>query len=92
MKLRKGRARYRIPEHSQIMHVLIEGNQHHNQMVAIMLQQVNLSDIPKPAWRNREKHDMPRVFAIFEDQIEFYPTPDKAYVVRGRFTPPIKEF
>ena len=57
MKLRTGRAIYKIPDHSQIFSVWIEGNMPHN-----------------------------------ENKIEFYPTPDKPYKVRGRYAPPIKEF
>ncbi len=88
MKLRKGRPRYKIPPHSDILNVVVEGNQRHNQMVAYVLMQVAFGYDGKP----QANCAMPRQFAIVGNKIEFWPVPDKAYRVKVRYTPPVAEF
>ena len=51
MKLRTGRAIYKIPDHSQIFSVWIEGNMPHNQQVDFVLVQVAFGELPN----NKEK-------------------------------------
>ena len=92
MKLRRGRPSYKIPGHSQILSVYIEGNQRHNQMCAFILQHVAISDIPNPAKNSKPSLGQPTVCCVRYKSIEFFPIPDKSYVVKIRYVPPIMEF
>ncbi|HSV21870.1 MAG TPA: hypothetical protein VLJ17_02455, partial [Xanthobacteraceae bacterium] len=83
-----GRPRYKIPPHTDIINVVVNGNQRHNQMVAYALVQVAFGYDGKP----KGQLGMPRQFAIIGSKIEFWPIPDKAYQVKVRYTPPIQEF
>ncbi len=87
MKLRRGKPRYTIPAHSSIVGVYIEGNQKHNQMCSYVLYQVTLEDV-----RQTSILGMPNHYAIENDSIIFDPAPDKSYLVKVRYTPPIAEF
>lgn len=87
MKLRKGRSHYKIPAHSQVFQVFIEGNQRHNQMAALMLCQTSLEDLPR-----QDIWGVPRYFTVSPESISFAPAPDKPYVVKVRYAPPIQEF
>ena len=87
MKLRTGQALYKIPEHSQILCVYIEGNQRHNQMWSYLLQLIDIGDLGLNKARGR-----PTYCAVFENKIEFSPVPNKPYKVRVRYVPPIKEY
>lgn len=89
MKLRKGRARYKIPAFSKILHVIIDGNQRHNQMFAYRLIQVPMSEIADRV----DTPAMPLRFAANEEgALLFWPPPDKPYVVKVRYFPPLEEF
>lgn len=88
MKLRKNRAAYRIPEHSQIQLVRIEGNQRRNQMCSILLPQMDMQELSAL----RQFNGTPAAFAVFNTTIRFYPTPDGPYAVKVRYVPPIKEY
>lgn len=94
MKLRRGRAVYKVPPYSQILCAYVEGNQRHNQMVSYMLQQVDLGDLASVGDDERRKIPMamPTTFAVFDEKIEFWPRPDKAYKVTVRYLPPMMEF
>lgn len=93
MKLRTGHPRYKIPAFSRIETVLVEGNQKHNQMRAMRLQQVPLGEI-----RTNETRGFPVRFSVYQsvdgglNLIEFYPVPDKPYKVVIRYLPPLQEF
>lgn len=88
MKLKTGQPRYRFPAHSRIQGAHIVGNQRHNQMNSIMLSQIR-RDEWSAVGRTR---GIPTWFAIYENTIEFFPIPDKPYVVKVQFYPPIQEF
>lgn len=90
MKLRRGRAQYKFPECSQIYSAWVEGNQKHNQEVSYVLYQVELSDLG--AFRKNKLLGRPTSFAVFDGRVEFWPVPDKPYVVKVRYAPPIKEY
>lgn len=87
MKLRKGKPRYKIPAHSDIIGVYVEGNQKHNQMCHYALQRVALEELP-----NIMHLGMPALYSVLHEIIEFSPPPDKPYVVKVRYTPPVQEF
>ena len=91
MKLRRGKPSYKIPEHSQVFRVRIEGNQRHNQMHSHLLCMVSISDIPNPNKSDRP-YGFPTMCAVFEGTIEFYPIPDKPYVAKVQYAPPIREY
>ena len=87
MKLRGGRCRYKIPEHSQVLAVYIFGNQRHNQMVSYVLQLCKIEDIG-----DNKKRGRPELAGVYDDRIEFKPIPDKPYKVTVRYLPPVMEF
>lgn len=93
MKLKTGNPRYKIPAFSRIETVLVEGNQKHNQMCAMRLQQIPLGEI-----RIDETRGFPVCFSVYQSVggklniIEFYPIPDKPYKVVIRYLPPLQEF
>ena len=89
MKLRRGRASYKIPAHSQIVGVHIGGNQKHNQMVSYAVMQVRLEEIGV-----NTVYGFPTRWAVtdFGTKIVFKPVPDKAYNVTVRYLPPMMEF
>ncbi len=89
MKLRRGESRYKIPPHSEMLQVYVEGNQEHNQMVGYVLAQVSNTEM---SGMNSAHLGMPMYFAVAPEQIDFWPAPDKPYVVKVRYTPPVQEF
>ena len=88
MKLKRGQARYKIPEHSEVLWVCVEGNQKYNQMAARMIQIVSGVQISNEGLEPA----MPRRCAVYRDLIMFCPPPDKPYIVKVRYTPPVMEF
>lgn len=91
MKLRTGRAVYKFPEYSQILEAWVEGNTKHNQLVSFSLCQVSLEDMPSHRPHN-EQRGFPTTFCVFGDIIEFWPVPDKPYLIKVRYAPPIEEY
>lgn len=89
MKLRREKQRYKIPPHSEILGVRVEGNQKHNQMWAYVIQQISLVEMSGMLTKHLA---MPTYFAVAPEQINFYPIPDKAYTVKVRYLPPVQEF
>jgi hypothetical protein len=89
MKLRTGRSTYPLPKHSQILLVLIEGNQKHNQGIDFALRPISLSDMDEVS--KQKIRAIPTVFTIIHGRIEFWPVPSKPYKVRVRYVPPIME-
>lgn len=86
MRLKKGNALYKFPKpYSQILDVRIEGK--HNQMIDYPIQIVAMGTLPFVAVLG-----LPMYCAIYKNKIEFSPPPDKAYLVKVRYLPPIKEF
>lgn len=86
MKLRRGKHIYKLPPHSSIESVFVEGNQKHNQMASILLMPC----------RNRFEPGVnllgfPTMFFVTHDEIHFNPAPDAPYVVRVRYYPPMQE-
>ena len=91
MKLRKGKPRYPMPPHSQIIGVYLEGHQRHNQMAAFPLYQVPIEEVRAMQREGTWILGCPIGFSIHDNGIEFCPAPDSAYVVRVRYTPPVME-
>lgn len=87
MKLKKGKAVYTLPEFSQILDVRVEGNQPHNQMAAHLLARVDSARLQRD-----QAPGFPTCYTVFMDKIEFAPSPDKPYVVKVRYMPPVEEF
>jgi hypothetical protein len=87
MKLRTGKSKYKVPCVGRIDHAFLEGNQKHNQMHSIALCQMDPASLPRSAGRG-----IPVYFSYLNETIEFYPVPDKPYVVTVRYTPPMQEF
>jgi hypothetical protein len=86
MKLRKGKAKYRLPAYSKVLEVRLEGNQRHNQLCALIIQIVNPTAID--VYRDV---GIPTVCAVYKDTIEFSPPPDNPYLVTVRYLPPVME-
>jgi hypothetical protein len=87
MKLRTGQYKYKTPLIGRVECVYLPGNQKHNQMCSIMLRHVAAGALPC-----RLERGIPTLFAVIRNSIEFYPVPDKPYVVTVRYTPPLQEF
>ena len=90
MKLRTGRSVYKLPEHSQVLLVIIEGNQKHNQDVDYVLIQIDKRELPIGK-KLRHVRGIPTGYFVFTNKIEFWPVPDKPYKARVRYVPPITE-
>lgn len=86
MKLKTGKATYKIPAYSRIEMVCVNGNQNYNSYTR-QIQQIPISEIPLDDTRG-----FPTMWAVHEQNIHFYPVPDHAYQVTGRYTPPVQEF
>ena len=86
MKLRTGRSVYKIPEHSQVLLAVIEGNQKHYVLI-----QINRRELPLPK-NLRRIRGRPTGYFAFDDKIKFWPVPDKPYKARVRYVPPVAEF
>jgi hypothetical protein len=84
MKLRKGRSRYPMLPYSQIYGVVLWAGRG----LGRTLKLVDVSDLPVSPVGYRGE---PVRCAFFGGRVVFEPTPDKAYTVRIRFAPPIKE-
>ena len=89
MKLRRGKALYKFPPHSEFHSAWIEGNQRHNQIYDIALQFVAKGQFPRP---NKPWLGLPQYISITHNSIEFYPIPDKPYIVKVRYLPPVQEW
>jgi len=89
MKLRTGRQKYKLPEHSQILAVFVEGNQKYNQMINHHIMQMQPENFHKEL---NSIQGFPTVCACSHNRIEFWPIPDKPYIVRVQYLPPIKEY
>ena len=90
MKLRRGRAAYKFPEHSQVLNVWIQGNQPHNQMFDYAIQLVSRSELE--AISGRRLLGFPALACVSHGRIEFYPIPDHMYTARVRYVPPVKVY
>ena len=91
MKLRTGRSTYPLPKHSQILWVVIEGNQKHNQGVDFVLIGIDNRELPVPK-KLRPIRGRPTGYFVFDGKIKFWPVPDKPYKARVRYVPPIMEW
>lgn len=93
MKLRNGEAIYTIPEHSDILGVRVEGNQPENQMWAKHIVKIRSSELQQIKSRYRKPlQGLPEFACFMKETVEFWPVPDKEYIVTLRYTPPVKEF
>ena len=83
MRLRRRQFKYKIPPVASIQNVIIE-----NHSLTIML--IKVEEFYK---LNNSLMGMPTLCAVFadDDRICFWPTPDKAYSVRIRYFPALKE-
>lgn len=88
MKLKRGQARYKIPPHSQILSVVVNGDHKFNtsfvdKMVCIVdqIEQDGVFGFPKYVCISKIK-----------DWATFYPIPAHSYSVTIRYVPPIEEF
>lgn len=81
MKLRKGQPRYRMPPHSNVIHVVLCG-EFDRMLPMVAIEQLNPTPL-KPA--------EPKRCGVYGRFIEFEPPPDRAYTVRVRYAPPIEE-
>lgn len=81
MKLRKGQPRYRMPPHSNVIHVVLSDEFDH-MLPMVGVEHLNARPL-KPA--------KPERCGVYGRFIEFEPPPDKAYTVRVRYVPPILE-
>jgi hypothetical protein len=91
MKLRTKKSRYKIPPISQIIGMYVEGNQKHNQMCSYALYRVSLEEFFKA---KTGALGFPTRYCIDHggNMIEFDPIPDKPYIVKMRYVPPVQEF
>lgn len=88
MKCKSGINNYKIPAYSQIQSVLITGQQKHN-VYALRLNQIGIEEFIK---RPITESSHPKIFAITDDKIYFWPTPHKPLKIIIRYFPPLKEF
>lgn len=51
------------------------------------LTQVSLDELPRT-----DLLALPSYFSVLHNIIEFHPVPDKPYIVKVRYTPPVQEF
>jgi hypothetical protein len=88
MKLRKVKAKYKLPADSRVLRVWVEGNQRHNKMHAYLVPIVPAITL----WREQKSAGkMPKACAVYNGTIEFSPPPDKPYVVKVMYVPPVME-
>ena len=91
MKLKTRKSRYKIPPVSHIEGMYVEGNHKHNQMCHYVLYRVSIEEFYKT---KTGLLGFPIRYCIDHRKniVEFEPTPDKPYVVKMRYLPPIQEF
>jgi hypothetical protein len=81
MKLRRGKNEYKLPAYGQVLQVYILGRDY-----IVPLYHVRLSEIG-----DKSELGVPAIFVLTPRWIIFYPTPDRAYEVKVRYTPPVRE-
>ena len=82
MKLRKGKAKYRLPAYSKVLEVRVEGNHAYLIPIVSAMTVIDGQELPP---------QMPKACAIYGGTIEFSPPPDRPYVVKVRYVPPVME-
>lgn len=88
MKLRTGKFKYKIPKIGKAEFCYIAGNNKYS-LYDMSLLYIHADDMIRV---NPEIRGLPTRFTIINnDSIRFWPTPDKPYVVRLRYTPPMVE-
>ena len=87
MKLRKGRANYKIPPVGMMMHAWVgQGGKYRTRMLLQMQPYEKVKEL-SPNTRGQ-----PRYIGITDRRVVFWPAPDKAYVATLRYYPPAVEF
>lgn len=99
MKLEPGKSSYSIPamirlESFVLQVVSDDGQTHYADLWQIDLARLiaNRDEARKKLGLQQEPRAIPTCFAINGRYIEFWPAPDKPYVVTGRYYPPMQEF
>ena len=88
MKLRAGKFKYKIPKIGKAEFCYVAGNNEYC-LYDMNLLHISTDDMIRT---NSELRGLPTRFTIInQDTIRFWPTPDKPYVVRLRYTPPMVE-
>lgn len=90
MKLRTGKTKYKLPTPvGRIDHAFVEGNTRH-MLFDVVLRQISADELPRKK-DTAQLRGIPSYFCLFNNEVEFWPAPDKPYTVRIRYQPPMQE-
>lgn len=89
MKCKIGKSKYKFPNFSIIQSVLLERNQKYN-MHASTIEIINL----KAFVRLSDSNGIPNkcAFNHIDNTLNFWPCPDKRYIINILYYPPLKKF
>jgi hypothetical protein len=89
MIFKKGECRRKLPPHSQVYHAYCEEDSNFHALAHVTYLSIKKQREHPNATRGQT--GLPVWFAVEDGWIELWPTPDRKYNIRIRYTPPMKE-